>query len=168
MFYGSADQFVTYHLTRGKTLEPTWDVEAIESALLVASEWLDNAYDKAWCGYPTGGYEQERKWPRTDAYTNTFPSHSFATTDIPNTVLYATYEAAFRHLTKNGSLQLDFSPLKYKSVSIDGAISVEYNTALLDASDVQITIPIITSLMSPLLSKEKADLSDYSGPLVRV
>lgn len=163
MFYGSAAGFITYHEGRGKTIPGTWDTERIEQALLVASEWLDDMYDNLWYGYATDGFEQERKWPREVAKTNTFPQYVFTNTQIPNRVVSATYEAAFKECTAFGSLNVDFTPNKYNSVSIDNALSVEYakNQTI---QDVQVQIRIIDSLMQPLIDpSNEGSKSSLSG-----
>lgn len=166
-FYGTAAGFAAYHEERGRTVPTTWDDPLIEAALLVASEWLDNAYDAIWVGYATGGYAQERRWPREVAYTTTFPSEIIADTVTPDAVLKATYEAAWREATTQGALSKDFSPAKYKSVNISGALSVDYIIPS-NPSDIQVKIPIIGSLMTPLIDPCKGTSGDYSGPLSRV
>lgn len=169
MFYGSAEDFVTYHEARGRTIPGTWDDSYIESALLVASEWLDNRYDDLWTGYAVDGYEQVRKWPREVATTNTFPQSIIPNTVIPERVEHATYEAAFREATTPGTLLSDFAPQKYKSVRVDGAISVDYNLSLAQAWDSQVEIPVIESLMLPLLDPEgQGTFSSLSGKSERV
>lgn len=168
-FYGNVDDFETYHESRGRVIPVDWDDDYIESALLVASEWLDGQYGNVWSGYPTGGYTQERLWPRTSAVTNTYPEYIFEDDQIPDNVIKATYEAAFREATTQGSLQKDFTPNKYTSVSVDGAISVDYNTSIIQASDTQIQIPVIERLMQPLLNNSaQGSFSFYSGGASRV
>jgi hypothetical protein len=167
MFYGSVDGFVEYHDNRGREIPATWSEEFIESTLLVASEWLDAAYSGLWSGTPTDGFEQVRQWPREHAKTNTDPVFHFPDDAIPERVEFAAYEAAFRQGQKPGSLQKDFTPNKYRSVRIDGAISVDYNLNLSEASDAQTSYPVISSLMAPLLNSNN-DFSGYSGKVSRV
>lgn len=169
MIYGNANGFREYFRTRGKSLSEIWTDEKIESALLVASEWLDGQFEASWIGYKTEGYKQERSWPRTAAVVASFPYHLYDKNEIPEQVIKATYEAAYREGTSNGCLQTDFTPSKYKSVSVSGAVAVEYNDLVLSAGDAQLEIPIIQNLMKPLIDPQKSgDLSVLSGKVVRV
>ena len=167
MFYGNVDDFKEYFTLRGKVVPEEWNNSKIESALLVSSEWLDHQFENSWIGYKVK-FEQERSWPRQSAVVQSFPYHVYKTDEIPEQVVKATYEAAFRELTKQGSLQVDFTPNKYKSVSVSGAISVEYNS-LSYASEVQIEIPVIEDLMSVLTDSTKSGaFSSLSGKVSRV
>lgn len=169
MIYGNADGFRKYFRLRGKALSESWTDEKIESALLVASDWLDSQFETSWIGYKTGGFDQERSWPRTAAVTASFPYHLFNNDEIPEQVIKATYEAAYREVKSNGCLQTDFLPTRYKSVSVSGAVSVDYNDFVLSAGDAQLEIPAVQSLMEPLLDPQKTgSLSVLSGKAVRV
>ena len=166
MFYGNVDDFKEYFTLRGKTIPEDWDNSKIESALLVSSEWLDHQFENCWIGYKVD-FKQERSWPRQSAQVQTYPYYVYDNTEIPEQVAKATYEAAFRELTKQGSLQVDFTPNKYKAVSVEGAISVEYND-ILYASESQIQIPIIQNLMSILIDQTKGSDNPISGKASRV
>lgn len=166
MFYGNVDDFKEYFTSRGKTIPETWTDEMIESALLVSSEWLDGQYESLWIGYKVD-FKQERSWPRQSAQVQTYPYYVYKNDEIPEQVVKAVYEACFRELTKSGSLQVDFIPNKYKSVSVDGAISVEYND-ILYASESQIQMPVIQTLMSVLIDQSKGGNNPISGKASRV
>lgn len=167
MFYGNADDFKEYFKLRGKIVPEEWDNLKIESALLVSSEWLDHRFENSWIGYKVD-FNQERSWPRQSAVVQSFPYRVYKTDEIPEQVIKATYEAAFRELTKQGSLQVDFTPNKYKYVSVEGAISVQYNS-LSYASDIQTEIPVIEDLMSVLTDSTKSGaFSSLSGKVSRV
>lgn len=168
-FYGTAAEFENYHEDRGRVVDPAWTSDIVEAALFFCSEWLDNRYKDLWSGYPTDGFTQVRLWPRNLARTNTFPEYLFTDSEIPVKVLYAVYEAAYRELTTAGSLEKDYVPQKYSKVSIVGATSVEYNASVVQASDLQLQIPIVESLMSPLIDSCKIGYSNmYSGGSKRV
>lgn len=164
--YGSASGFTTYHEDRGRTVPDSWTDAVIEAALLVASEWVDNRYGDLFMGFKTDGFLQEREWPRTSAYTNTEPVYVFSTNEIPDRVVHAAYEAAFREATTQGSLYVDYDPSKYKSVSISGALSVDYNQNL-SVSEVQKQIQIVEQLLKPLFD-ENLDFASLSGSTARV
>lgn len=164
--YGSAAAFETYHEARGRTIPGTWDTDHIEAALLVASEWLDDKYGERFYGFPTGGYTQERQWPRTLAYTNTYPVYVFATDEIPDEVVEAAYEVAWREANEPGCLSVDFTPSKYSSVSIDGALYVKFDNSI-EAQDVQKQIEPVERIMRVLFDPDKYS-SKLSGGSDRV
>ena len=154
MFYGNATDFKSYHEARGRSIPLTLDDDSIEVALLVASEYLDDKYEGSYFGYKTDGWEQERSWPRISAMTNTDPQHIFTNQEIPTRVVHATYEAAYREALSSGALNVDFKPNKYNSVSVSGAISVDYAKNQ-DINDVQVQIAKIGTLIKPLLDPRK-------------
>lgn len=158
--------FTDYWDERGIEIPGAWDEPSIEAALLVASEWIDGTYGSLFSGYKTGGYSQDREWPRTGAMTNTQPTHSFPNDVVPVEVIQAVYEAAYRHRNNPGSLLIDYTPNKYKRVSIDGALSVEWN-GFNFASDIQSTFPRIDRLLS-ILFDTSGNFSAYSGDAPRV
>lgn len=149
--YGTAEGFVEYHENRGREIPGTWDDDTVDAALLSASEWVDSIYGPSFIGYKTGGFEQEREWPRTAATVwSATPPYTFPTSEIPERVVNAVYEAAWRHASSPGSLMVDYTPGKYKSVTIEGALSVDY-TQFSSASETQIQIGAVDTLLWPLL-----------------
>lgn len=147
MFYGTATGFLAYCLARGITPAST-DEDVIEAALLVTSEWLDGVYRSYFPGEKVNGRSQDREWPRTgavDAYGYVIPDGI-----IPVEVENATYEANIRQLANPGSLTVDFTTSKYKSVTVHGAISVDYDQSL-DASYVQPNFPKVDQILYPIL-----------------
>jgi len=165
--YGNAADFETYWEERGMEL-PAADAADIESALLVASEWIDGTFGALFIGYKTGGYLQEREWPRYGAFTNTIPSYVFANNEIPGEMDKATYEAAYRQLVSPGSLLVDYTPGKYKRVSIDGAVSVDY-AQFSSSAEIQKTFPAIERLLAVLLAGwADGSASSYSSGTSRV
>ena len=169
MTYGTATGFAEYFAARGIALPGTLDDDAIDAALLVASEWIDHVYGPSFIGYKTDGFEQEREWPRKSAVIySTIPAYLYADTAIPNRVLSATYEAAYRQVITPGSLEVDYTPSKYTSVTVEGAISVDY-AAFSSSSEVQIQIGTIDKLLWPLLDDQApSSMSGSSGPASRV
>ena len=146
-FYGTAAGFRDYHTTRGRDVTDYADDALVEAALLVASEWIDAVYFPAsWAYTKTGGSAQDRRWPSIgvmDAY-----GYAVASDVVPTLVENATYEAAWRHLQSPGSLTLDYTPNKYKRVSIAGSVSVDYAMS----SDIQSRFLIIDQILAPLLA----------------
>lgn len=161
--YGSDEGFTAYHEARNRDVSSI-DTDDIAAARLVASEWLDGRYLASFPGLrvdPT----QTRQWPRqgaVDIYGYAIPS-----TDVPVQVENATYEAALRELQKPGILNPDFAPNKYKRVSIDGAIAVDY-VVFDSASDIAVQFPVIGQWLYPLLVSRALAQSSLSGMTVRV
>ena len=164
----TVDGFAVYHEARGREIPGTWDDEKIEASLLNASEWIDDRYGPSFLGYKTDGFLQDREWPRTTAVvTTSIPPYIIGNDVIPERVIHAVYEAAWRDAGVPGSLSVDYTPNKYNSVSIDGAVSVEYANINF-ASDIQMTIPVIDALLAPLLDLNVTGFSAYSGASSRV
>lgn len=166
-FYGSAAGFRIYHSARGRNVAAYDDDDEVEAALLVASERNDAKYRSAFAGYKVGYRDQVREWPRAsafDIYAYSIPSDS-----VPTEMINATYEAALRQLVTPGSLSVDWTPSKYKRVSIDGAVSAEY-TVFGGAMDVQTQFAIIDEILAPILTGGVAagQASALSGGVVRV
>lgn len=167
MIYGDAAGFVTYHESRGRTIPITWDDAYISAALLVASEWIDATYGPSFIGYKTDGFEQEREWPRIAAIVDSIPRFVIEDDQIPDRIAKATYEAAFREATIAGSLVKDFTPGKYTSVKIEGALSVDYRQFNY-ASEIQTQINQVESWLAPLIDVSSgASESSLSGPGIR-
>lgn len=165
--YGTIEGFTAYFNERGTDLPATLEDETIEPALLVASEWIDRTYGSSFSGTKTGGFLQDREWPRTGAVTNTTPAYAFSNSEIPAQLAYATYEAAYRHISTPGSLLIDYTPNKYQSVRIDGTLSVEY-TNFNFASEIQKQFPVINQILSELFEYNSASgISAYSGAVTR-
>lgn len=163
----TATGFAEYHEARGRTIPGTWDEDYINASLLVASEWVDGIYGNSFIGEKTAGFLQEREWPRQNAVIY-YPKYSyvFATDEIPERITNAVYEAAFIQASEPGSLLVNYTPNKYKSVSIDGAISVEF-AGFTTSAQIQKTFPKIDQLLEPLLCSESM-FSSMSGLSSRV
>lgn len=164
----TVEGFTDYHEERGRELPGTWEETAINAALFLASEWIDNVYGSSFIGQKTGGFIQPNEWPRIGAaiqdpkYGYVFPNDA-----IPEQVTHAVYEAAWREMVSPGSLLVDYTPGKYRRVSVDGAVSVDY-AQFSSASDVQTEFPVIDQLLRWLLDNcSGAAGSAYSGMTVR-
>jgi hypothetical protein len=130
---------------------------------------VDAIYGPSFIGYKTAGFEQEREWPRTAATVcSSTPNFTFETTDIPDRVVNATYEAAWRQAATPGSLMADYTPGKYKSVTIEGAISVDYRQ-FDNAYEIQVQIGSVDTLLWPLIDEYSGSRnSSLSGGSIRV
>lgn len=146
--YGTHEGFDAYFLARGITISPSLHVDVINASLLVASEWIDNNFRAYFPGLKTGLRDQEREWPRTgatDYYTYAIPADT-----IPVEVENATYELALIEAKTPGSLSVNYTPEKYKSVSIDGALSVEY-VQFSNSQDIQTKFRKVQEILSNIL-----------------
>lgn len=163
-FYGTAAGFRSYHIARGNDVpaEAADDDEAILEWLLVASEWVDARFASSFGGLKVGLREQVREWPRTGAWD--IYGYSIASDTIPNEVVRATYEAALRQGVSS-SLTIDYTPGKYKRVSVDGAVSVDF-ASFNSAFDMQLQIPIVGQILAPILTG-RGNVSSLSGDAVR-
>lgn len=163
-FYGDAAGFQDYWAARGGATAAGLEDEDIESALLIASEWIDRSFRAQFGGDKVGQRAQIREWPRNGAIDIDY--HYIASDAIPREVIAATYEAAMRHATTPGIFFKDYSPSKYKSVSISGALSVEY--AIGSAYDFQTQFPAIAAILVPVLTAEgTGGFSGLSGSVTR-
>lgn len=148
--YGTDDGFTAYHSARGRAVQiADHDADEIAAARLVASEFIDGRYQASFPGTKIGMRAQVREWPRqggSDRY-----GYAIASEVVPIEIDNATYEAAFRQLSSPGSLTKDWTPGKYKSVSVDGAVSATYAT-FGSAADVQTQYAIIDQILSPILT----------------
>lgn len=165
MNYGTIAEFRQYHEWRGVVIDPAVSDATITAALLVASEWIDNKYRALFDGKKIGLREQVREWPRasaTDYYGDAVLSSS-----VPPEIENATYEAALIQLNAPGTLSVSFTPNAYRSVSIDGALKVEYNSYS-DASQIQTEYKRIDEILSLLVGRAKGGSGNvHSGGAFR-
>ena len=158
-FYGTATGFETYHVARGRQVNQ-YHEDDVEVALRVASEWLDGAFGYRWPGYKVGDRAQQtRDWPRS--WVQDREGYPVDANIVPTEIENATYEAALRHLLDETVLQSDYTPNRYKRVSIEGSVSAEYLS--LSAEQVQVQFPIIGQILAPLLEGNGGVSSISSG-----
>lgn len=145
-FYGTVVGYKAYHLARGHDVAVRED-EEIASDLLVASEWIDARFRAQFNGTKTGDRTQIRDWPRTDA-TDIY-GHELS--GIPRELEYATYEAAAIQGANLGALSVNFTPGKYESVSVEGAVSVKY-AKIMNWFEAQTQFAIVNEILAPILT----------------
>lgn len=162
-FYGTVAGFKAYWTARGDAVALATADGDILIALLIASEWLDAAFRSQFAGLKSGGRAQIREWPRS-AVTDIY-GYSVASDVPPREIENATYEATLRQLKTPGIFFRDYSPSKYRNVSITGALSVEF--AVGSAFEFQTQMPAIAAILVPILTSN-ASFSSLSGDLIRV
>lgn len=143
--YLSQLEFKEYADSRGLSYEGKTGPE-IESALIRATAWIDATYRSRWPGTRLNGRSQPLAWPRSEA--TDADGEEIAEDEVPQEVLDATAEAAFRELTDSGSLSPDLERggdirrLKAESVEI------EYSTT----AATKTTFSVIDGILSGLLA----------------
>lgn len=160
--YGTVASFRTYHTARGRDTTVYSDTD-VEVAKLVGSEWIDGRYRTSFPGTKVGLRAQVREWPRLSGYD--INDDLISSASVPTEIENATYEATLRQLIAPGSLSVDFTPSKYRRVSVDGAVNVEY-FGFVNASEVQTHFKIIDEILAPILTGDGAG-SPLSGTSYR-
>ena len=162
--YGTDAGFITYHTARGRAAAiADHDACEITAARLVASEFLDARYAASFPGTKVGMRGQIREWPRIggiDRFGYAIPQNA-----VPVEVENAIYELTLRQLDKPGSLVVDWTPNKYRSVSVDGAVSATYAT-FGSAADAQTQFLIVDQILGPILSGA-GEVASLSGSINR-
>lgn len=153
--YGSIAGADAYALSIGNTAWGLLSTDAKNAALVRGSLYVDS-YNrryldgdfKCWwqfIGGKTGGWAQEREWPRSGV--DGLPDNV-----IPVQIEYATYEAAIREGTNPGSLNPDIDRTSLvKSEKVD-VLQITYAVSdNANAGSLMPVIPAIESLLSAFL-----------------
>lgn len=123
--YGDNAGFTAYAAAAGSVF-PDGTTEDQKTAARQRASLVIDRYEPRFSGTRTGGFAQERAWPRTGA--TTYYGEAIGA-DIPAVIVNASYEAAFIELITPGSL----SPVVTGSATVKrekvGRIEVEYSTS---------------------------------------
>lgn len=145
--YGDDAGFAAWAADEGLTLP----VDAPLPAILRqrGSAYVDGLYGQRFSGVPTGGFAQERAWPRTGAIAY---GAAIDPDVIPDAVVKASYFAAFQEASSPGSLSpVATSAGQVKREKVD-VIEVEYFGGSGDAlADATPTISAVEGLLAPFL-----------------
>lgn len=119
--YGEDGAFAAYLAAQGVTLPSGSPAPAVLRER--GSRYIDAVYGSKFCGSPTGGYEQERAWPRTGAmaFGSAIPDDV-----VPRAVVEASYRAAWLEAETPGWTSATINPnerVKREKVSV---IETEY------------------------------------------
>lgn len=150
--YGDDTAFAAYLTASGLTLPEG----AASSAVLRqrASDYMDALYGAQFTGYPTGGLDQERAWPRTGA---TAQGQAIASDVIPAAVVKASYAAAWHEANNAGSLSVATSAAAAVKREEVGMIKTEYFGAGASAiDDATVRISGVDGLLAPFLRSATA------------
>jgi hypothetical protein len=141
----------------GLTFAISGDDEALaEQALRRATLWLDSTYRSRFPGWRTHYRLQGLEWPRQGAYDQNVVPQYIAVDEIPTEIKKATVIAAVREKASAGSLSPDVTPGQIKkSVSVEGAVSVEYAIGTGGVTDQRPVVTMIDDVLASLLPVER-------------
>ncbi len=141
--YGTDEGFRAYADANGYDV-PSGNVTAARNR---GSIYIDGTYGDRFMGFPTGGLDQERAWPRTSV-------PGIADNVVPHRVINASYEAALIEMREPGGLSVVTSGSARVIREKVGDLEVQYanpsGDALADATPV---VTVIEGLLAPLLAK---------------
>ncbi|TAV98498.1 hypothetical protein ELI24_08930 [Rhizobium ruizarguesonis] len=141
--YGSNAAFTAYVDAAGYVF-PVGTTDAQKDAARQRGSLVIDRYERFFSGTRTGGFAQERAWPRTGA--STYWGEAIPPDTVPIAIINASYEAAFLELTNPGSLfpvVTGSSIVKREKV---GQLEVEYAASSSTNIDdlVALATPVVT------------------------
>lgn len=146
--YGDDAKFTAWMASNGYSL-PDGGV-AVAVLRQRGSAYIDGLYGSRFSGQPTGGFEQERAWPRVGACAHGQPIPSNV---VPVAIEQASYHAAYQEAVKPGSLSVAASTSgSVKREKVD-ALEVEYVAGSGDAvADALMRISAVEGLLAPFFA----------------
>lgn len=148
--YGTDEGFTAWLADNGYTLLVGSPTAAVLRQR--GSTYIDGTYGPRFSGQPTGGFSQERSWPRTGAYAYGQP---IGDSVIPDAVVKASYAAARQEASSPGSLSASGSEAsRVKREKVEGAVEVEYQSTSGEFSAASLTTILTTveGLLAPFLT----------------
>ncbi|MGX1693141.1 DnaT-like ssDNA-binding protein [Brevundimonas naejangsanensis] len=146
--YGTDQGFADWLTMNGHVLPENTPAPAILRQR--GSQYIDGLYGSRFSGQPTGGFAQDRAWPRVGACAHGQPIPSNI---IPVAVEQAAYAAAFQEALKPGSLSVTATSagaLKRKKIDV---IEKEYFEGSGDAvADNTLRLSAVEGLLAPYFS----------------
>lgn len=147
--YGTDEAFAAWLVENGYALP-----DSAPSAPVLrqrGATYIDGTYGARFSGHPTGGFAQERAWPRTGACAYGQP---IGDTVIPSLVVLASYAAAWQEASEPGSLSVSGSEAtRLKREKVEGAVEVEYQAfeGPFSASSLVTVLTDVEGLLAPFL-----------------
>ncbi|MDX0855958.1 hypothetical protein GOL78_15200 [Sinorhizobium medicae] len=143
--YGDNDGFTAYATAAGYVF-PDGTTDAQKTAARQRGSLVIDRYEPRFSGRRTGGYSQERAWPRTGS--TTYYGEAIPSNEIPVAIINASYEAAFLELTNPGSLSPVVTGTQMVKREKIGQLEVEYSTSSsTDIDDlVALATPVVTTI----------------------
>jgi hypothetical protein len=128
------------------------DEALAEQALRRATIWVDATYRPRFPGWRTNYRAQALEWPRQGAYDQNVIPQYVPSDEVPIEIKRACVIAAVREKASSGSLSPDVTPGQIKkSVSVDGAVAVEYAIGS-GVADQRPVVTMIDDVLASLLS----------------
>lgn len=124
-----------------------------DEALIRATAAIDATYRGRFPGWKTFLRAQLTEWPRTDAYDD--EDNLIGANEVPQEVISATIEAAFRELATPGSMLPDMARGGAIHRVKAGSVEVEYA----DNAEATTTYSLIDGILSPVLTSSSLGLS---------
>ncbi|MBN9034170.1 MAG: hypothetical protein BGO05_16690 [Rhizobiales bacterium 63-7] len=145
--YGTNQGFRDYALLAGHVVSDDTTEEKITAARNRGALAIDR-FEPRLSGHRTGGFAQERAWPRTGAVTQW--GEPIGDNEIPAAIVSASYEASWLELTNPGSL----SPVIVGSEQVKrekvGPLEIEYAASASVADLVALATPVVTAIETML------------------
>lgn len=154
--YGSDEDFNAWMADGGYT---TTGASSLSVAQLRqrGADYIDGTYGARFYGEPTGGFEQERAWPRVNAKVHKAAVPSDL---IPRSVIIASYFAALHEDNNPGALAVAAratGQVKRKKVDV---LETEFFESSGDAAaDATIKLSAVEGLLAPFLKSETTGVS---------
>lgn len=141
--YGTKEGFQQYAEDHGYVIPDGTTDAQIVAAMLRGSLVIDR-YEPKFSGTRTGGYNQERAWPRTGAVT--YYGQEIPADVVPQPIINASYEAAFLELINPGSLSPVVTGNSIAKKEKVGELEVEYavSSSTSSADVVAAATPVVT------------------------
>lgn len=143
--YGTNEAATAYWTAAGYVVPEGTSADQITAARQRGSLVIDR-YEPRFTGRRTGGFAQERAWPRAGA--STYYGEAIPSDVVPVAIENASYEAALLELTNPGSL----SPVVTGSTTVKrekiGQLEVEYAASSWTSVEemIAMAIPVVTAI----------------------
>lgn len=143
--YGTDQGFTTWMADNGLSMPLSASTPAVLRQR--GSQYLDGVYGSRFSGAPTGGFEQERAWPRVGACAH---GQAIPSDIVPAAIEHASYFAAYQEAVSPGSLSVAASTSgAVKREKVD-TLEVEYVAGSGDAvADAMVRISAVEGLLVP-------------------
>jgi hypothetical protein len=143
--YGDNAGFTAYAAAAGYVFPDGTSDEQKTAARQRGSLVIDRC-EPRFSGRRTGGYAQERAWPRTGA--TTYYGEALPSDTVPVAIINASYEAAFLELSNPGSLSPVVTGTSTAKREKVGQLEVEYSTSTSTDIDqiVALATPVVTTI----------------------
>ena len=143
--YGTRADFTTYATAAGYVF-PEDTTDAQKDAAMQRGSLVIDRYEPRFSGTRTGGFAQERAWPRTGASTQW--GEALPSGEVPVGIENASYEAAWLELNNPGSLSPVVTGAEVIKREKVGPLETEYasSSSMTAAQTADMATPVVTIL----------------------